>query len=230
MSPQFSVIIPTRNRERYLQEAVASVLTQQDVDLELLVVNDGEPLSISFSDKRVRILENEKRTAVPARNLGVANAIGEFVAFLDDDDFFIDARHLAKAMTEFRQYTDFYFANGEMRFADGTVKLFDQNATAQSLERDNTILISAVCYRRSIHDKLGVFDESLPYYWDWDWYLRVARGGFNLHHQNDVAVAIRVHQNNMSTRNEEARRANLSAMERKHCLAPIPLKNHADFV
>lgn len=230
MSPQFSVIIPTRNRERYLQEAVASVLTQQDVDLELLVVNDGEPLSISFSDKRVRILENEKRTAVPARNLGVANAIGEFVAFLDDDDFFIDARHLAKAMTEFRQYTDFYFANGEMRFADGAVKLFDQNATAQSLERDNTILISAVCYRRSIHDKLGVFDESLPYYWDWDWYLRVARGGFNLHHQNDVAVAIRVHQNNMSTRNEEARRANLSAMERKHCLAPIPLKNHADFV
>lgn len=230
MSPQFSVIIPTRNREHYLQEAVASVLTQQDVDLELLVVNDGEPLSISFSDKRVRILENEKRTAVPARNLGVANAIGEFVAFLDDDDFFIDARHLAKAMTEFRQYTDFYFANGEMRFADGSVKLFDQNATAQSLERDNTILISAVCYRRSIHDKLGVFDESLPYYWDWDWYLRVARGGFNLHHQNDVAVAIRVHQNNMSTRNEEARRANLNALERRHCLAPIPLKNHTDFV
>ncbi|HEY4995418.1 MAG TPA: glycosyltransferase [Aestuariivirga sp.] len=230
MSPQFSVIIPTRNREHYLQEAVASVLTQQDVDLELLVVNDGEPLSISFSDKRVRILENEKRTAVPARNLGVANAIGEFVAFLDDDDFFIDARHLAKAMTEFRQYTDFYFANGEMRFADGSVKLFDQNATAQSLERDNTILISAVCYRRSIHDKLGVFDESLPYYWDWDWYLRVARGGFNLHHQNDVAVVIRVHQNNMSTRNEEARRANLNALERRHCLAPIPLKNHTDFV
>ena len=230
MSPQFSVIIPTRNREHYLQEAVASVLTQQDADLELLVVNDGEPFSISFSDKRVRILENEKRTAVPARNLGVANAKGEFVAFLDDDDFFIDARHLANATTEFRQYTDFYFANGEMRFADGTVKLFDQNATAQSLERDNTILISAVCYRRSIHDKLGVFDESLPYYWDWDWYLRVARGGFNLHHQNDAAVAIRVHQNNMSTRNEEARRANLNALERKHCLAPIPLKNHTDFV
>ncbi|HEY5363062.1 MAG TPA: glycosyltransferase [Aestuariivirga sp.] len=230
MSPQFSVIIPTRNREHYLQEAVASVLTQQDVDLELLVVNDGEPLNISFSDKRVRILENQKRTAVPARNLGVAHAKGEFVAFLDDDDFFIDARHLAKARTEFRQHTDFYFANGEMRFADGTVKLFDQNATAQSLERDNTILISAVCYRRSIHEKLGVFDESLPYYWDWDWYLRVARGGFNLHHQNDVAVAIRVHQNNMSTRNEEARRANLSALERKHCLAPIPLKNHTDFV
>ncbi len=230
MSPQFSVIIPTRNREHYLQEAVASVLAQQDLDLELLVVNDGEPLSISFNDSRVRILENEKRTAVPARNLGVANAKGEFIAFLDDDDFFIDPQHLAKAMAEFRQYGDFYFANGEMRFADGTVKLFDRNATALSLESDNTILISAVCYRRSIHEMLGAFDEGLPYYWDWDWYLRVARGGFKLHHQNDVAVAIRVHQNNMSTHNEAARRANLDALERKHCLAAIPLKNHTDFV
>ncbi|MEO9168914.1 MAG: hypothetical protein ABI230_10975, partial [Aestuariivirga sp.] len=155
---------------------------------------------------------------------------GEFVAFLDDDDFFIDARHLAKAAAQFHQHTDFYFANGEMRFADGTVKLFDRNATALSLERDNTILISAVCYRRSIHEKLGEFDESLPYYWDWDWYLRVARGGFKLHHQKQTAVAIRVHQNNMSTRNEDARRANLDAFERKHNLAPIPLKNHTDFV
>ncbi|MDP8996312.1 MAG: glycosyltransferase family 2 protein, partial [Pseudomonadota bacterium] len=93
MSPQFSVIIPTRNREHYLQEAVASVLAQQDIDLELLVANDGEPLSISFNDSRVRILENEKRTAVPARNLGVVNAKGEFIAFLDDDDFFIDPQH-----------------------------------------------------------------------------------------------------------------------------------------
>ncbi len=230
MSPQFSVIIPTRNREHYLQEAVASVLAQQDIDLELLVANDGEPLSISFNDSRVRILENEKRTAVPARNLGVANAKGEFIAFLDDDDFFIDPQHLAKAMAEFRQHTDFYFANGEMRFADGTVKLFDRNATALSLERDNTILISAVCYRRSIHQKLGGFDESLPYYWDWDWYLRVARGGFKLHHQKQAAVAIRVHQNNMSTSNEASRRANLDALERKHKLAKIPLKNHTDFV
>ena len=230
MTPQFSVIIPTRNREQFLAEAVASVLAQKDISLELLVVNDGDTLATKFSDKRVHVLENYKRTAVPARNLGVANATGEFIAFLDDDDFFIDDHHLSKAATEFHQCTDFYFANGEMRFADGTVKLFDQNATRESLDTNNTILISAVCYRRSLHEKLGSFDEALPYYWDWDWYLRVARGGYNFHHQTWPAVAIRVHQNNMSTNNSTERRANLNALETKHGLAPIPLKNHTDFV
>ena len=230
MTPQFSVIIPTRNRENYLIEAVTSVLAQSYAALELLVVNDGEPLDVMFDDPRVRVLDNHKRTAVPARNLGVTEARGEFIAFLDDDDFFIDLHHLAKAAAEFLQHADFYFANGEMRFADGSVKLFDQTATAQSLEKDNTILISAVCYRRSLHETLGVFDETLPYYWDWDWYLRVARGGFRLVHQSTPAVGIRVHQNNMSATNVDARRANLDALQLKHRLPHIPLKNHTDFV
>lgn len=230
MTPQFSVIIPTRDREVFLAEAVASVLAQQAVSLELLVVNDGEPLRATFTDPRIRILDNGKRTAVPARNLGVAQARGAFIAFLDDDDYFIDNTHLAKARDEFNQHTDFYFTNGEMHFADGTVKLFDHNATAHSLKSDNTILISSVCYRRTLHEKLGPFDEALPYYWDWDWYLRVARGGFKLHHQNLPSVAIRVHQNNMSLANNAARRANLDALEIKHQLAKIPLKSHVDFV
>jgi len=230
MNPQFSVIIPTRNREHFLREAVISVLAQTDVSLELLIVNDGDALETHFSDPRIRVLDNGKRTAVPARNFGVSEARGEFIAFLDDDDFFIDMFHLTKAAAAFSTGCDFYFANGEMRFADGAVKLFDRDATAQSLESDNTILISAVSYRRSIHDKLGLFDETLPYYWDWDWYLRVARGGFHLHHQKQPAVAIRVHQNNMSGTNIEARRANLDAMQSKHQLRHIPLKNHTDFV
>jgi glycosyltransferase involved in cell wall biosynthesis len=230
VNPQFSVIIPTRNREAFLQEAVASVLAQRGVSLELLVVNDGDALATRFTDPRIRVLDNGKRTAVPARNLGVAAANGEFIAFLDDDDFFIDLHHLEKARAAFVRDADFYFANGEMRFADGTVKLFDETASAESLERDNTILISAVCYRRAIHESLGTFDEALPYYWDWDWYLRVARGGFVFQHQPQPAVAIRVHANNMSRANEEARRANLNALEIKHKLQPIPLKTHTDFV
>ena len=211
-------------------EAVASVLAQQDVELELLIVNDGEALTLRFNDAHIRVLDNHKRTAVPARNLGVSEARGEFIAFLDDDDYFIDTMHLAKARLAFDQHTDFYFANGEMRYADGAIKLFDQSADVKSLETNNTILISAVAYRSAIHQQLGAFDEALPYYWDWDWYLRVARGGYKLTHQSQAAVAIRVHRNNMSGTNESARRANLDAFEKKHALAKIPLKNHTDFV
>ena len=230
LKPQFSVIIPTRNREDYLRQSVSSVLTQRDVSFEVLVVNDGEHLLQQFSDPRISVLDNAKRTAVPARNLGLDYARGEFIAFLDDDDFWIDDLHLSKALIAFQQSTDFYFANGQMHFSDGAVKLFDQVATADSLKHDNTILVSAVCYRRSLNDELGAFDESIPYYWDWDWYLRVASFGAKLRHQSKPAVAIRVHAGNMSNQNDTVRRANLDALIAKHGLGPIPLKNHTDFV
>lgn len=224
------MIIPTRNREDYLRQAVNSVLSQSDVSFELLIVNDGETLHQQFSDPRVVVLDNAKRTAVPARNLAVNYATGDFIAFLDDDDFWIDDRHLAKALVAFHQSADFYFANGEMHFSDGAVKPFNRGATLESLRHDNTILISAACYRRSLHDVLGAFDESIPYYWDWDWYLRVALAGYVLRHQSQPAVAIRVHTGNMSSQNDDARRANLDTLISKHRLGPIPLKNHVDFI
>ena len=224
------MIIPTRNRDDYLRQAVNSVLSQREVSFELLIVNDGEAMHQQFSDHRVMVLDNAKRTAVPARNLGVNSAKGDFIAFLDDDDFWIDDQHLSKALVEFRQSADFYFANGEMHYSDGDVKPFNRDANAESLKQDNTILISAACYRRSLHDVLGAFDESLPYYWDWDWYLRVASAGYVLQHQTHAAVAIRVHAGNMSNQNDALRRANLDCLIAKHKLGSIALKNHADFV
>lgn len=231
MNPQFSVIIPTRDRPEFLSQSVTSVLGQDNADLELLVVNDGGPLQTTFADPRVRILDNQKRGAVPARNLGVEKAKGKNIAFLDDDDIWIDPDHLAKSADTLGKHPGFYFANGVMAFPDGTRRNFSHTATAASLESDNTILISAVCYTKNLHDKLGRFDESIPYYWDWDWYLRVARSGATLHHQVESAVSIRVHENNMSgTANAAARQENLDRLCAKHQLQKIVLKSHIDFV
>jgi glycosyltransferase involved in cell wall biosynthesis len=231
LTPKFTVIIPTRDRPDFLNQSVASVLNQNEADLELLIVNDGEPLQTSFSDARVRVLDNHKRGAVHARNLGVETAKGEIIAFLDDDDIWIDQNHLAKSATALAQRPGFYFANGVMAFPDGTVRDFSHKATAATLKKDNTILISAVCYTKSLHEALGRFDESIPYYWDWDWYLRVARSGAPLHHQTTPAVSIRVHANNMSgTANAAPRQENLDHLCVKHRLQKIVLKSHIDFV
>ncbi|MEO6607878.1 MAG: glycosyltransferase [Aestuariivirga sp.] len=231
MTPIFSVIIPTRNRPDFLAESVASVLRQNNANLELLVVNDGDPLQATFSDPRVQVLDNHKRGAVPARNLGLAESKGKIIAFLDDDDIWIDDSHLEKSAHALTKTNGFYFANGLMAFPDGTMRDFSQSATAISLEKDNTILISAVCYSKALHDELGTFDESIPYYWDWDWYLRVARSGAPLHHQTMPAVSIRVHANNMSgTANARARQENLDRLCAKHGLQKIVLKSHIDFV
>jgi GT2 family glycosyltransferase len=162
--------------------------------------------------------------------MGVAHASGEVICFLDDDDWFTDETYFDKAAQAFDRGAGFCYADGIMAFEDGRDSLpFAFHADADTLTRDNTILISGVMYRRSLHAELGPFDEALPFYWDWDWYLRVARAGHELTRIPSAVVAIRVHARNMSGDSLEAqRRDNLNAFSTKHRLAPIPLKNHLD--
>lgn len=231
----FSVIIPTRDRPRFLPQAVASVLGQSEQELEVLIVNDGGVLAAGFDSTRVRIIDNRRAGPVQARQRGIEESRGEFIAFLDDDDSWPDVRHLALARHALNQGADFCFSDGTLHFLspDGSKDQqrpdisFSFDATALSLETDNTILISAVSYRRSLHRRLGTFDSGLPYYWDWDWYLRVARSGSVMHHISVPTVRIAVHAGNMSSDSAAAeRQASLARFARKHGLPPLQLKNH----
>jgi glycosyltransferase involved in cell wall biosynthesis len=228
---KFSVIIPTHNRPHFLAEAVSSVLSQSETDLELIIVNDGDALTKQYDDARIKILDNQHRGAVAARNFAIANAIGNYIAFLDDDDVWITPQHLKNAGDILSSGNAFCFADGTMQFEhEAAPRIFSENANLSSLRRDNTILISAVCYHRSLHADLGLFDETLPYYWDWDWYLRVAASGFDLKHIKSLTVEIRIHPQNMSgNTNTLARQNNLHKLAAKHNLAKLTLKNHTDF-
>lgn len=229
--PRFSVIIPTCNRPDFLSEAIASVL-RQDAAFELLVVNDGDPLTSLPHDNRIRHLENARRGAIAARNFGIAMARCEVIAWLDDDDLWLDADHLSRADAALRAGAAFTFSDGMMRFADGRPEQpFAQDADAASLARDNTILISGVCCERRLHEALGLFDPALPYYADWDWHLRVARAGACLQRIASPGVAIRIHGHNATASDTlPARRTNLAAFSAKHGLGQLALKTHADFL
>jgi glycosyltransferase involved in cell wall biosynthesis len=228
----FSVIIPTRNRQVYLKQAVDSVLAQDHAASEIIVVDDGQGAGDAVADlsPAIKVLDNRSRGPVVARNMGVAAATSDCIAFLDDDDWWTDAGYLTCAAAAFAHGANFCFGDGTMVFEDGCGELpYSFEADGETLTRDNTILISAVTYRRALHGSLGPFDELLPYYWDWDWYLRIARAGHLLVHLQRPAVAIRVHAQNMSGDSlENERRANLDAFSVKHGLPPIPLKNHLD--
>jgi glycosyltransferase involved in cell wall biosynthesis len=227
-----SVVIPTRGRPHFLKQAIASVLAQTHAPREIIVVDDGEGAAdaVGHMHPTITVLDNKERGPVPARNMGVAHATGDCICFLDDDDWFTDDTYLEKAALAFDRGGAFCYADGIMAFEDGRPSLpFAFHAGAETLARDNTILISGVVYRRSLHDELGPFDEALPFYWDWDWYLRIARAGHELTHIERPVVAIRVHARNMSGESlEQQRRANLDAFSTKHGLPPIPLKNHLD--
>lgn len=87
-----SIIIPVYNGERTLLRCVSSVLAQTEGDYELIVVDDGSKDATSricddFVDARVKVLHKENGGVSSARNMGLDNAQGEFVTFIDADDF-----------------------------------------------------------------------------------------------------------------------------------------------
>jgi glycosyltransferase involved in cell wall biosynthesis len=227
-----SVVIPTRGRHRYLRQALDSVLAQTRPPLDIVVVDDGDGArdAIGHLHPAITVLDNGRRGPVLARSLGVEHAQGDTIAFLDDDDWFTDTSYLARAAEAIGNGACFCYSDGAVVFEDARPPLpFAFHANAETLERDNTILISGVVYRRDLHKELGAFDETLPFYWDWDWYLRVARAGHELTRLGSPAVAIRVHAQNMSGESlEGARRENLDRLALKHGLPRLPLKNHLD--
>ena len=95
MIPAVSVIISTFNRSNLVRRAVESVLAQTWRDFELVVVDDHSPVPAAealrgIDDERLRLIRHEKNSGGPAaRNTGITQSRGEFVALLDDDDEFL---------------------------------------------------------------------------------------------------------------------------------------------
>jgi glycosyltransferase involved in cell wall biosynthesis len=88
--PTFSVIVPTYNRAGLLKEALRSVLAQEFRDFEVIVVDDGStddtPAILNSFGKEIRFFKQDNKGAGAARNVGIQNALGDYVAFLDSDD------------------------------------------------------------------------------------------------------------------------------------------------
>lgn len=87
-----SVVIPVYNVERYIEEALDSVLTQTFTNLEVIVVDDQSPdnaiaLVEKYHDPRIRIIRQKNRGLAGARNTGIRVATGKYIAFLDSDDY-----------------------------------------------------------------------------------------------------------------------------------------------
>lgn len=90
-TPAISVVMPMYNVERYIGEAIQSVLDQDFEDFELIVINDASTdrssdICHSFKDPRIRVIAQRNRGLAGARNTGIAAATGRFIAFLDSDD------------------------------------------------------------------------------------------------------------------------------------------------
>jgi glycosyltransferase involved in cell wall biosynthesis len=119
---KFSVIIPTFNRRHQIGEAIDSVLSQQSVDTELVIVDDGSSdgtlawLAANYPDPRIKVLTNtRKKGPAGARNSGLLAATGEVIAFLDSDDRFLPG-HLLSCAQVLAQHPDVGVIFGRARY------------------------------------------------------------------------------------------------------------------
>ena len=244
-SHSVSLIIPTRDRPKLLTRAIESVLGQTDMPLEIIVVDDGDGTGLEvlpkFNGADIKLcgFSSHKQGAVAARNLGIVEAQGVLIAFLDDDDWFEATDMLAKlcaalcaANTNVPQNA-LSFASGTLVYENEAQNAkrrvpFHAFANAQSLTQNNTLLMSGICYPKALHETLGLYDPDLPFYYDWDWYLRAAKAGIPFVDSNSDGVAISVRAGSYSSPDFEALRGqNLALLMKKHGLKNIPLKNHA---
>jgi glycosyltransferase involved in cell wall biosynthesis len=118
-----SVVCAVHNGERYVAEAIASVLGQRDVELELVVVDDGSSdgtppiLAEKAADPRVRVVTQVNRGVAAARNAGIAATRGDFVALIDADDVWRPDK-LARQLALFRADPDLAIAFTGYAFTD----------------------------------------------------------------------------------------------------------------
>ena len=184
MSPQVSVIITTFNRAAMVTEAVESVLAQEMMDSELIVVDDGSTDEteerLSDFDSRLKYYRQENAGVSAARNRGLELSTTPLVAFLDSDDLWLPAK-LRLQHDYMTKHSEVYICQTEeVWWRDGRrvkPKKQHRKPSGDIFRRSlNLCLVSpsAVMMRRELFDKVGYFDEDLPAAEDYDLWLRVS--------------------------------------------------------
>lgn len=230
-APSVSVILPTHNRAALLGRTIAVVLAQKDVDLELIVVDDGSSdgtkrVLEQLDDPRVSSVRHERAVGLSAaRNAGAAIARSDVLAFIDDDDVWSPLK-LRAQLSALRREPDSGWSvvgavtvNEAMRvirwqappssFDDLQTKLFEGNPVPGGG--------SGVAVRRELFIDIGGFDSGFGAAEDWDLWFRLA-------HESRAAivprplVAWQQHSGNTS-RNVSGLETELRMFSSKHALA-----------
>lgn len=187
-NPSVTVIIPTYKRADELQRALRSVKNQTFKDIEILVVDDNTDPIIESKvfelcvEYGASFLKNEReKGGCGARNTGIIRSQGEYVAFLDDDDFWLN--------NKLKDQVSFMVENGALASYSRFYLLYHSHLIFKEI-KDNALRFltfedvlkgacpastSLVIIKRSLFRDSGLFDESLPSFQDFDLWLRVSK-------------------------------------------------------
>ena len=183
--PEVSVIIPTYNCARYLTEAIDSVLSQTFKDFEVLVIDDGSTddtgAVVSRYGAPVRYVRQENSGVAVARNRGIEESRGRYVAFLDADDTWFPCK-LEQQLDAFDKNTGCRVCYSAFTVVDSTlVPLYINRSDRRGSALEDLLLrgnvvgsICTVLAERSLFSAIGGFDTTLSQCADWDIWVRLA--------------------------------------------------------
>lgn len=201
MNPLVSVIIPAFNCERFLHEAVQSVLDQKYLPIEIIIVDDGSTdgtatVARSFPES-VRYLHQTNQGPAAARNRGIEHAQGSLIAFADADDLWpatkleLQLSYLVRdpqidiVLGRIQQVQLSETDNGEMRAEEFAEPAFSVN-------------LGSAIIRKSVFERVGLFDETMRYSEDVDWFMRAREAGAAIVTIDAVTLFYRQHEQNMT--------------------------------
>jgi len=213
-----SVIIPTYNRAGTIVKAVESVLAQEDVPLmEILIMDDGssdatERIIRNLQDRRIRYFRLPHRGACAARNAGIKEAKGEYIAFQDSDDIWhkdkirkqlydLEARQMDIVFCAYQFHDSMAGYEGrypEEEVPDGTV------STERLLEKN--LMSTSMVFGKSECFKEDQFNESYPRFQDWEYALRLSRK-YKLYYSSEILADVYLQKDSISQKPDLALKA-----------------------
>ena len=196
-SPAISVCLPTYNGERFIRESIGSVLAQEDVCMEVIVVDDASEDSTlalvrGLGDERIRAFQNPQRLGLVKNwNRCLGLAAGELVCIWHQDDIMLPG-NLSEKRDAFRADPNLGLVYSSIRqidergqpvpgyshWAKGNPpqdRVFQQKEGFDWLfDQENIVCCPSVVFRRACYLGLGGFDERLPFCADWEMWMRIA--------------------------------------------------------
>jgi glycosyltransferase involved in cell wall biosynthesis len=225
------VIVPCFNGAAYLREAIDSALQQVGVSFEVIAVDDGSTdasreVLASYGDRVRRIFQDNAGVA-RARNVGIAAARGEYVAFLDCDDVWLPHK-LAAQLERFRQDPELglVYADSEIFCETGVLVASKRRLRApfegnvlEPLFNDNFITTSSVVVRRKCLDDVGAFREDRRFATDYDLWLRLAER-YRFGYVDRVSVRYRIRPGRLSDNSERRNLDDIALLS--DCVRRVP--------
>ncbi len=215
--PRISVVIPVFNAERFLPDAIHSILAQCEESLEVIVVDDGSTDGSAAVAERfgkpVRVIRQANSGPAAARNRGIEAARADYLAFLDADDLYMpDKLPLQTERLDRHPAVDVIIGQHHYLMLDGA----DGNQPRFSRYDDDHLSLQFGCclFRRRVFDRIGLLDESMRLGEDWDWFMRAREAGVPLLLHRDVVLHQRIHTGNITRQREAANRFTLEMVRR----------------